>query len=438
MISFQETLTSNPYQGYAYSYPHKTAYRHFNPGIPLHEAWKNESKDALFLYVHIPFCEMRCGFCNLFTMANPEQDLVTTYLSALEQQAEITRDAIGDATFAQLAIGGGTPSFLSELEIEKLFHIIENIMGATTSRIPASVEVSPKTVTEQKLQYLYNKGVDRISIGIQSFSAEENKLLGRPQRNQEVHRALSLIQAQRFKTMNIDLIYGGAGQTPESWQQTLRQTLEYHPDEIYLYPLYVRPLTGLDKLGMSWDNFRLMLYRQGRDYLLDNGYEQVSMRMFQKQDRRLISNGTAYCCQEDGMVGLGSGARSYTEEIHYSFEYAVGRKGVKNIIASYPAQDFSLVHYGIRLSQEEQKRRYIIKSLLHGQGLDLQRYGHRFMSDPRQEFQELQTLISAELVYMAAADVLKLTTSGIELSDSIGPALYSADVSSLMNKFELQ
>lgn len=438
MISFQAALTNNPYQGYAYSYPHKTAYRHFNPEIPLHEAWKNESKDALFLYVHVPFCEMRCGFCNLFTMANPEQDMVTAYLSALERQAQITRDEIDNATFAQLAIGGGTPSFLTEHEIEKLFYIVENIMGASTSSIPASIEVSPKTVTEQKLQYLYHRGVDRISIGIQSFSAAENKLLGRPQRDQEVHQALSLIKAQGFKTLNIDLIYGGAGQTPGSWEQTLRQTLEYHPDEIYLYPLYVRPLTGLNKLGMSWDNFRLTLYRQGRDYLLDNGYEQVSMRMFQKRDRHLVTNGTAYCCQEDGMVGLGSGARSYTQEIHYSFEYAVGRKGVKNIIASYPDQDFARIHYGIRLSPEEQKRRYIIKSLLHGQGLDLQRYAHRFMSDPLHEFQELQVLVSADLAYLTADNALKLTAAGVELSDSIGPALYSADVSLLMNKFELQ
>jgi oxygen-independent coproporphyrinogen III oxidase len=442
MTILDEYIVNNPYHGYAYSYPHKTSYRAFSKPIPLKELWSRENRQSLFLYIHVPFCEMRCGFCNLFTMANPAQDRVTQYLQALERQSRVVKDSIGDATFTQLAVGGGTPSFLHEGELEKMFSIIENIMGARPSQVPMSFEVSPKTVSRTKLKYLFDKGVDRISIGIQSFLEVENKMLGRPQRDAEVYSALEQIKEQNFQTFNIDLIYGGAGQTADSWNFTLRKTLEFSPEEIYLYPLYVRPLTGLDKMGMSWDNFRLHLYRQGRDHLLDNGYEQVSMRMFRKKTQDQCSkNNISYCCQEDGMVGLGSGARSYTEEIHYSTEYAVGRRGVVDIINSYVHEtddDFSLARYGIRLSEDEQKRRYCIKSLLHNEGLNPRRYKNRFSSDVFFDFPELNSLVSAGMAFFASAGELSLTASGMELSDSIGPWMYSKDIERLMANYDLR
>lgn len=440
-MTLRESIANNPYQGYSYSYPHKTAYRDFNPVVSLADVWRPEDKQSLFLYIHIPFCEMRCGFCNLFTMANPEEGMVAAYLRVLEQQAQVVNSSIGEATFSQLAIGGGTPSFLEEHELEKLFDIVENTMRAIPKRIPVSFEVSPKTVTKEKLVLLHKKGVDRISIGVQSFFEEESKLLGRPQRNAEVHRALSLVKAQQFDTLNIDLIYGGASQSTQSWQETLKTTIEYSPEEIYLYPLYVRPLTGLDKMKLSWDNFRLQLYRQGRDYLQEQGYEQVSMRMFRKRkDRSVHENNVVYCCQEDGMVGLGSGARSYTQAVHYSSEYAVGRKGVKNIIQSFinePREDFSSVRYGIFLSQEEQMRRYIIKSLLHGEGLNTKRFYDRYACDALSALPDLASIIDEHWA-ISANGTIKLTPTGMELSDSIGPALYSQDVLDLMEQYELR
>jgi oxygen-independent coproporphyrinogen-3 oxidase len=383
---------------------------------------------------------MRCGFCNLFTMANPQQDMVGAYLDALERQAIVVREALGEAHFAQMAIGGGTPTFLDEKELERLFVTITNTMGAKLSAIPVSMEVSPKTVTSDKLQYAKANGVDRISIGIQSFFEEESKLLGRPQRNSEVDSALRVISDHRFDTFNIDLIYGGAGQTPGSWKKTLQRTVEYAPEEIFLYPLYVRPLTGLDKMALSWDNFRLQLYRIGHDFLLEHGYEQVSMRMFRKINKARTTNGVAYCCQEDGMVGLGSGARSYTNEIHYSSEYAVGRKGVKSIIHDYNQAtdiDFSLVNYGVQLTPEEQKRRYVIKSLLHREGLGLKRFRGLYSVDPIVEYPRIQELIDGGFASVTN-NVLRLTPSGIELSDSIGPALYSESVNSLMEQYDLR
>ena len=115
-------LAGSPYQGYVYAYPHKTAYRPFDPR-PLRDVWSDEVRTGLFLYVHVPFCTMRCGFCNLFTTANPKGDLVTFYLEALRRQAEVVRAAIPDARFARFAVGGGTPTYLSESELAEVFDI---------------------------------------------------------------------------------------------------------------------------------------------------------------------------------------------------------------------------------------------------------------------------------------------------------------------------
>ena len=104
---FDESNTGR-YQAYSYSYPHKTAYREFAQPLDLKSVWEKEKRDALFLYLHIPFCEMRCGFCNLFTTSNPETSFEGLYLNALERQAQRVRGALGDSKFARMAPGGGT------------------------------------------------------------------------------------------------------------------------------------------------------------------------------------------------------------------------------------------------------------------------------------------------------------------------------------------
>src|ERR1700677_982298 len=122
-------LRDQPFQGYAYSYPHKLAYRPLDPALRLSSLWAGEDKSALFLYVHLPFCEMRCGFCNLFTTANPGGGMVAAYLDALERQAELMGDILKPHRFLRAAIGGGTPTFLSVDEIVRLFGIIERHLG---------------------------------------------------------------------------------------------------------------------------------------------------------------------------------------------------------------------------------------------------------------------------------------------------------------------
>src|SRR6185295_6717962 len=112
---------------------------------------------------------------------------------------------------------------------------------------PISVETSPFTAQPDKLALLRERGVDRISIGVQSFHVDEVKAVGRAQNADAVSQALKQIRAVGFPILNIDLMYGLPGQSVTSWLESLRMALAYQPEELYLYPLYVRPLTGLDR-----------------------------------------------------------------------------------------------------------------------------------------------------------------------------------------------
>src|SRR5688572_4583929 len=131
--SLQQLLEQSPYQAYVYAYPHKSAYRPLDPPVSLATLWQNEARATLFLYIHIPFCEMRCGFCNLFTTVRPEPELVEAYLSTVERQARLLRPLLGDAHFARFAIGGGTPTYLSLPQLERVLDLAEGTMGAALS-----------------------------------------------------------------------------------------------------------------------------------------------------------------------------------------------------------------------------------------------------------------------------------------------------------------
>ncbi|MDG4765488.1 STM4012 family radical SAM protein [Solwaraspora sp. WMMD406] len=441
------SLDGTPYQDYLYGYPHKTAYRPLRPRPALGEVWAGQSRDALMLYLHLPFCEMRCGFCNLFTRSNPPADQVRAYLAQLHRQAARVAAALGDdARYARFAVGGGTPTYLAADELSSMFDLIDRFRPAGT---PTAVETSPATATPDRLAVLRDRGTTRISIGVQSFLDTEARAAGRPQRRTEVERALAAIRDQAFDELNIDLIYGIPGQSRHTWEQSLAAALRWTPEELFLYPLYVRPLTGLSRRAAgrdqsadaptdvpdpAWDTQRQALYRQGVDRLRAAGYRQLSMRHFRRADLP-VDAVPEYSCQSDGMVGLGCGARSYTADLHYSFEYAVAVGQVRAIIDDYlrrPESDFDHAEVGYRLDLDEQRRRWLITSLLRADGCDQAAYGARFGSRAVDDFPQL-TVLRDRGWLTATPDRLVLTEAGLARSDLIGPWLVSRRVRAAMS-----
>ncbi|TWU17856.1 STM4012 family radical SAM protein [Allorhodopirellula heiligendammensis] len=430
-------IAEDQYAGYAYAYPHKTSYRELDPPVSLAEAWAAEDKSQLYLYLHLPFCEMRCGFCNLFTASQPADELVQQTLDAIARQSRIVAGAVQPQAIAQVAIGGGTPTYLNASELRRVFEIIRRDWPVDLGSVPFSVEVSPATVDADKLRLMVDFGVRRISMGVQSFVERDLSSLGRPQKNDQVDSAIDLIRRSGVEVFNLDLIYGNHDQTESDWLRTVQHALDYRPEEVFLYPLYVRELTGLGRTGRSPAENRRHLYGLGRDLLLQAGFRQISMRMFRRVD---VDYSTQHCCQEDGMVGLGPGARSYTSALHSSSEYAVSGLGVRKIIANFNErsdEQFGRADYGVWLNEEEQSRRYLIRSLLQIDGLGRQAFIIQFGDDVRNLLPQVDELVEQGVAELTP-DRLFLNEEGLTHSDVIGPWLYSHSVRQRMEQFHLR
>jgi oxygen-independent coproporphyrinogen III oxidase len=255
--------------------------------------------------------------------------------------------------------------------------------------------------------------------------------MGRPQKASQLETALDRIRALKFPVLNIDLIYGAANQTPESWRQSLRRALMWHPEEVHLYPLYVRPQTGLGGRVETWDAHRLTLYRTGRDFLLGEGYEQISMRLFRQTGRYGGREASPeFSAPGEAIVGLGAGARSVTRAVHYSTEYAVQRAGIIALLEAWCDADddvFRHANHGIALTPDDRLRRYVLHTLLRSDGTDLADFAVRFGAPLLEALPALQALGDAGLA-VECADRIKLTASGLELSDAIGPWLYAPNI----------
>ncbi|MBL8921983.1 MAG: STM4012 family radical SAM protein [Myxococcaceae bacterium] len=424
-------LTGSPWRQYVYGYPHKTAYRAFAEPRPLEAVWANERPDTRFLYVHVPFCELRCGFCNLFTTANPADDVVERFLAQLLVEAKETAAVVGTRRYTRAAIGGGTPTYLSAGQLERLLGVLREVMGFGAA--PLSVELSPATLTREKLAVL--SVATRLSLGVQSFVEPELASLRRPQATRDVLGALELIREHSRAHLNIDLIYGMEGQTPASLVGSLEAALRWRPEELYLYPLYVRPLTFLGKHA-AWDDHRLTLYRVARDWLGSRGYRQRSLRVFVRADVGEVEL-PEYHAEDDGMVGLGVGARSYTKALHYAHDFAVAPGAVRSIIDDYlarPAASFQVARSGFELDVAEQQRRWVLLSLL-GPGSDGGAFASRFGVPLLEALPQLRQLVSEELAAWQG-ETLALTPRGLEWSDALGPWLFSSEVEARMSAWE--
>ncbi|GAA2682288.1 STM4012 family radical SAM protein [Streptomyces lunalinharesii] len=440
---------TTPYKQYVYAYPHQKAYRLGQDRPLLSDLWAGERLDALSLYVHVPFCEMRCGFCNLFTRTGAPQDVTRGFLDTLERQAGATRaalDANGTPRFTLAAFGGGTPTYLTADELVRLCDICENVMGADLKAVPWSVETSPATATADRIAVLAERGATRLSIGVQSFVDEEARAAVRPQKRTEVEAALARLKEAAFPILNIDLIYGIDGQTEQSFRVSLDAALSWEPEEIYLYPLYVRPLTGLmarhDKSGELWDEQRLRLYRYGRDHLLAAGYRQTSMRVFSRIGTAAVdgaddSNINEYN-QQAGMVGLGVGARSFTTDLHYTTDYAVAVPEVRRIIDDYiatPTEQFHRAQWSFRMDDDERRRMFVLGMLLESDGLRVERYRAQFGTVPQDDFGPQLALLAERGWLDDDGGLLRLTPEGTAWADAIGPLFFSPRVNEAMASY---
>ena len=422
-------LTKNIYHQYMYSYPHKTAYRSLK-NIDLRAYLDKLQKREDTLYFHVPFCETKCGYCNLFSVTGMKENDYERYIEAMRRQCE--QYALKeDVSFQSLVLGGGTPLILTIEQLEQIFDLSKTYCHTDVAHAFTVVETSPNQTTKEKLSFLKSKGVNRMSIGVQSFHQHELNSLYRMHTPSSARKAIEAIKEVNFEVMNIDLIYGIPNQTMDSLRYSLELAVSYMPEEIFIYPLYVQPHTLLHKKGITPHPDAYKMYGFIGAYLQKEGYHQTSMRRFTRQQKP-----QAISCSFEKTLAIGCGGRTYIDDLHFCSPYAREQKNCRKIIDDYiQIQDFMEIKQGYLMNQAEQKNRFVIKNLLYYKGIDLKIYKQQFTSDCETDFPCFKILKSEGYV-VEKDDCLRLTALGLGLSDAIGPSFISETVANKMAAWE--
>ncbi len=354
------------YNQYQYSYPHKRDYYPIEKDKIINALQKISHAD---FYVHIPFCSTKCGYCNLFSKTSSTQEEINLYLNAIKRQYEQIK-SIKEIISQSLVLGGGTPILLSLKQFDFLF----SSMNINPQNHYSIIEISPNDTSKEKIKYLKDIGFNRVSIGVQSFNKDELKKLLRGHSVESCHKALEILACEDFENLNVDLIYGIKGQTEESLKETLSQTLKYNPHEIFIYPLYMRENTRIYNTFNIDEQHTQKLYFFLKDFLINQGYTQISMRRFVKENKEDFLS-----CGFSHNLSFGCGGRSYLKNIHISEQYKDNKQEINTLLGKfYNKEDFleNLVGYELNLSQV--KHRYIVKNLLHLNGISCKDYTSHF------------------------------------------------------------
>jgi len=290
-------------------------------------------KDSTWsLYLHIPFCETLCTFCGCNTAITKDHKKEQPYVDLLIAEFEIYLKLVPELRARpcrQIHLGGGTPTFLSASELTRLLTAIMGRIKKNDSEFEGSVEVDPRRTNLEQLKAMLKCGITRISLGVQDFNPEVQKLVNRIQPFEITKKMTEEARSLGYKSVNFDLIYGLAKQTEESFEQTIDQTLSLKPDRIALYSFalvpWIKPAQKLFKdEDLPQPHLKRALYEMARQKLISGGYDEIGMDHFARpqdglakafKSQKLHRNFMGYTDQRTDVL-LGLGVSSISETLH--------------------------------------------------------------------------------------------------------------------------
>ena len=382
----------------------------------IHRGWL-EKRSAqtdptpLSLYVHLPFCQSICYYCACNKVITRDRSRSAKYVGYLEREIELQAHMLGDARDAvQMHWGGGTPTFLSDEEMARLFESLRRNFRLDDAG-EYSIEIDPRTLRAGTLELLRELGFNRLSFGVQDFDPEVQRAVHRIQDERETSDAIAQARRLGFKSINVDLIYGLPKQHTIGFHRTLSRVIECAPDRIALYsyahlPTVFKPQRRINESDLPSAEGRVELLSLAIRQLTAAGYLYIGMDHFARPDNelavaqregRLHRNFQGYSshAQSDllgfGISAIGQLATTYSQNVKTLDEYyeRLGR-GVLPIAR------------GIELTADDLARRAVIQSLMCHFELPLQSFETAYSIDFEeyfcQELTELQPFVDAGLL----------------------------------------
>lgn len=246
-----------------------------------------EANDPISLYVHIPFCAEMCLFCGCHTYITNREDRILDYTKALIREMEMVASfAPQKLRMSHLHFGGGTPNAMSASTMEHLFKAMHRLFDFSACG-EFAMEIDPRTLNQDQVKVMADSGITRVSLGVQDFNLEVQKLVNRVQPYDRVAEVCDWLRKAGLERINFDLMYGLPAQTAESVALTARQAVGLGPDRFALFSYahvpHMKPhQKALADKGIAGDQERLLMERAARDVLTEAGYESIGIDHFAK------------------------------------------------------------------------------------------------------------------------------------------------------------
>ena len=363
------------------------------------------------LYIHIPFCKQRCFYCDFPTFSGKDH-LREEYVDALIKEI---RDKCTKYLIKTIFIGGGTPSYLGENELEKLLKTVSELN--LSKNIEYSMECNPGTVNEEKLKIMKKYGVNRISFGLQSCNDELLKNIGRIHTFKEFLENYKLARKIGFDNINIDLMYGLPNLTIEVWKDTLEEICKLKPEHISAYSLIIEEGTVFynlyekDKLKLPSEDDERIMDKITKDILINNGYHQYEISNFSLKNRECEHNKVYWSLDE--YIGVGSASSSYINGYRLTNESNIGE-----YIRRVKLNEDTVVDKYKNLREDEIEE-FIFMGLRMLSGIDLLKFNRKFGVDIYSIYKNVMEKNIDDGLLIINKDRMYLTTKGVELSNRV-------------------
>ncbi|WP_429945694.1 oxygen-independent coproporphyrinogen III oxidase [Bibersteinia trehalosi] len=332
----------------------------------------------LSLYVHIPFCHKLCYFCACNKIITRHQHKVDIYLDYLEKEIIYRSALFKNRQVSQIHWGGGTPTYLDEAQSERLMTMLKTHFNVRDDA-EISIEMDPREIELDMLDHLRKIGFNRISMGIQDFNKEVQKLVNREQDEEFIFALMKRAKELGFDSTNIDLIYGLPKQTVDSFMFTLEKVVELNPDRMSVFNYAHLPSRFAAQIKIKDEmlpapSTKLDILQKTIEKLGNSGYQFIGMDHFAKPDDELAiaqakgelhRNFQGYTTQEDAdLLGMGVSAISILGD-----SYAQNHKELKQYYTEVEMRGIAL-HKGLMLTKDDCIRRDVIKGLICNFKLD--------------------------------------------------------------------
>jgi len=271
------------------------------------------------IYVHIPFCLTRCGYCDFNAYAGLD-GLKPSYLEALLSEADLAAPAWDGQSFVSVFLGGGTPTTVAPADLRALLTRLRDRFELD-DRAEVTIEANPDTVTDASLTALLDAGYSRISLGAQSFDTSVLAALERIHQPDSVRAAVAAARRAGYRNLSLDLIYGARGETLESWRRTLDEALALAPDHVSAYALTIEPATSLGRKVASGESpapdpdLQADMFMAACEALAEAGYRHYEISNWARPGFECLHN-LGYW-ERRPYVGLGAGAHSYRDDVRW-------------------------------------------------------------------------------------------------------------------------